>query len=205
MDVKNLAEDAIVKAAAAKRAAAEAGSAQTLEEKVAAKLAVKATKKAADEAQQVAFVAAKHLVALSKDESVDEGQRIAAELTAVDALVLLTGASAVTDSRRISIVLAVDAGVDFPTLRDIITAPRLNRDETIVLPAGRFEGLSRGKGWARQGTGLSARWGEKVSGGYRVGPGKWVVGSTDGFNRKDSVTWDVEHLAVGDQTWTRAS
>jgi len=75
---------------------------------------------------------------------------------------------------------------------------------TILLPAGRYEGLSRGKGWARQGRGDSATWGEREDAGYRVGPGKWTVGSNDGFNRKEQTDWLVKHLKVGDKVWTLA-
>jgi hypothetical protein len=82
---------------------------------------------------------------------------------------------------------------------------RLSRLETICLPAHRYEGLSRGRGWARQGKGDSVVWGERVEGrGYRCGPGKWVVGATDGFRRKDSATWDVTHVLVGTEKWTMA-
>lgn len=36
------------------------------------------------------------------------------------------------------------------------------------------------------------------------GPGPLVVESSDGFSRKERAEWDVEHISVGDQTWTLA-
>ena len=86
-------------------------------------------------------------------------------------------------------------------LRD---AGRLSRAATIVLPHHKYEHLSRGRGWARGGQGANVVWGEKVDDGYRVGPGRWSVGSTDGFSRKGSVVWHVAHVKVGPQTWTIA-
>lgn len=104
-----------------------------------------------------------------------------------------------------SLHLAHAAGVDDDTFVQLAKAARLARKATIVLPAHRFEGLSRGRGWARKGTGDSAVWGERVEGGYRVGPGRWSVGGHDGFSRKGSETWTVTHIAVGADTWTVAS
>lgn len=75
---------------------------------------------------------------------------------------------------------------------------------TVELPAGKYEHLSRGRGWARKGRGDRVEWGDRVRDGYRVGPGRWTVGSTDGFARKSSTDWDVEHVQVGTQTWTLA-
>lgn len=74
-----------------------------------------------------------------------------------------------------------------------------------MLPPHRFESLSRGSGWCRKGKGDSATWGERTDGGYRVGPGRWIVGGNDGFRRKGSDEWTVEHVTVGGQIWTVAS
>lgn len=93
---------------------------------------------------------------------------------------------------------------DDATFATLSNAMRLSRKETIVLPQHRFEGLSRGRGWARKGRGNTAEWGEREDGGYRVGPGKWVVGGHDGFTRKGSDSWEVSHVRVGDMTWTVA-
>jgi hypothetical protein len=62
--------------------------------------------------------------------------------------------------------------VDDATFARLANALRLRRADTITLPAHRFEGLSRGRGWARKGRGASVEWGERVDGGYRVGPGR---------------------------------
>lgn len=109
------------------------------------------------------------------------------------------------ETRVESIKLAIELGADDDTLFAIAGAVRCSRKLTIILPAGRYEHLSRGRGWARQGSGSNAVWGERADVGYRVGPGKWVVGSTDGFNRKSSVNWTVKNINVGDQVWTVAN
>jgi hypothetical protein len=111
----------------------------------------------------------------------------------------------ISDKRLESLVVALDLGADAATLRKLAQAGRLARKATIVLPPGRFEGLSRGRGWARLGKGRDVTWGERVDGGYRVGPGHWTVGSNDGFSRKQETVWDVEHVRVGGETWTVAS
>lgn len=86
----------------------------------------------------------------------------------------------------------------------LASATRLSRKTSIVLPSHRFEGLSRGKGWARKGRGDKAEWGERDGNGYIVGPGRWVVGGHDGFSRKGEDTWEVTHVQVGKETWTVA-
>lgn len=116
---------------------------------------------------------------------------------------LLSG-HAVSDTRRQSLELAISLGADEQTLIILRDARRLKRADTIVLPAHRFEGLSRGRGWARQGRGDAAIWGERTDGGYRVGPGRWTVGGHDGFRRKGQDEWRTRHVAVGAQTWTVA-
>jgi hypothetical protein len=100
---------------------------------------------------------------------------------------------------------ALELGAWDSALEKLCDAARTSDEPTIVLPAHRFEGLSRGKGWARKGSRNSAEWGERVKGGYRVGPGHWLVGGNDGFSRKGEDTWDVEHVTVGSETWTIAS
>jgi len=94
--------------------------------------------------------------------------------------------------------------VDDVVFAELAKALRVARQPTIVLPAQRFENLSRGRGWARKGRGDSAEWGERVQGGYRVGPGEWTVGGHDGFSRKGQDEWVVEHVKVGGETWTIA-
>jgi len=100
--------------------------------------------------------------------------------------------------------VAIALGADLETLEILRDASRISRILTIRLPAHRYEGLSRGRGWARKGRGDSVEWGEKASGGYRVGPGEWDVGATDGFSRKGSVHYVVSHVQVGPETWTIA-
>lgn len=111
----------------------------------------------------------------------------------------------VSKSRQESLTIAATAGADDATLVRIRDAIRVGRDSrTVLLPPGRYEHCSRGKGWARQGKGSSAVWGEDTGSGYRVGAGRWVVGSSDGFSRKSQVDWLATHITVGDQVWTIA-
>jgi hypothetical protein len=110
----------------------------------------------------------------------------------------------VSDVRRGTLSRAIELGADDTTLTTLRDAVRVSRKSTIVLPANRLEGLSRGRGWARKGKGASAVWGERVDGGYEVGPGRWNVGASDGFTRKKSNDWQVKNIAVGGETWTIA-
>lgn len=88
----------------------------------------------------------------------------------------------------------------------IASATRVKRNsETIILPLHRFENLSRGRGWARQGKGGKATWGERVDGGYECGAGKWTIGGNDGFSRKGSADWEVSHVIVSEKVWTIAN
>lgn len=97
-------------------------------------------------------------------------------------------------------------GATMETLVTLRDARRVSQSDTITIPRNRLEGLSRGRGWARKGRGDSVEWGERTENGmYEVGPGEWTVGGSDGFRRKDSDTWIVEHVQVGDQTWTIAN
>jgi hypothetical protein len=110
----------------------------------------------------------------------------------------------VSDERRALLERAA-AGASAEVLRRLASATLVAEGETIVLPSLRYESLSRGRGWARRGRGDSVEWGVRVPGGYRVGPGRWIVGATDGFSRRDSRAWTVAHVAVGESVWTVAS
>jgi hypothetical protein len=111
----------------------------------------------------------------------------------------------VSTKRQESLALAIAAGAPLSVLETLRDANRLAKSLTVVLPALRYESLSRGRGWARKGRGTAVTWGEHVEDGYQVGPGSWEVGATDGFSRKDKRTWTVKHVRVGDQTWTIAN
>lgn len=100
---------------------------------------------------------------------------------------------------------AIELGASDAALEALCDAARTSKTETITLPAHRYENLSRGRGWARKGRGDSAVWGDRVDGGYRVGPGRWTVGGNDGFSRKGETVWEVKHVIVGGQNWTVAS
>lgn len=130
-------------------------------------------------------------------------ETITAEST--EKLNALIDGKTVADARKESLRIAIDAGASAVTLTELLNAVRVSRKPTIVLPSGRFEGLSRGKGWARKGKGENAQWGERVDKGYEVGAGRWSVGSSDGFSRKDATDWSVKNIVVGDQTWTIAN
>jgi hypothetical protein len=93
-----------------------------------------------------------------------------------------------TSGRLARIARAIELGASRAALETLSEAARTSDSAEIVLPAHRYEGLSRGRGWARKGNGATVQWGDRVGGGYKVGPGRWVVGATDGFNRKDSTT-----------------
>lgn len=109
----------------------------------------------------------------------------------------------ISDVRRETLTLAMDC--NDALFVQIAGALRVARAATIVLPCHRYENLSRGKGWARKGKGSSAEWGERVSGGYEVGSGRWTVGGNDGFTRKGETSWDVKHVTVNGATWTLAN
>ena len=87
----------------------------------------------------------------------------------------------------------------------IATARIISQEPTLILPPGRYDHCSRGRGWARKGKGDAVSWGDKVQEGYEVGPGTWVQGSNDGFNRKGSIHWEVEAVPVGQGTWLVAN
>ena len=110
----------------------------------------------------------------------------------------------VSPARRESLIAAAELGADDATLALLIRATRLARTYSIVLPAGRYAGLSRSRGWCRQGTGERAAWGTKDPKGWRVGVGAWTVYSSDGFRREERTAWSVRHVTVGSATWTIA-
>lgn len=110
----------------------------------------------------------------------------------------------ISDSRLKTLTIA-HPSVNDATFAMISNALRVSRKSTTILPSHRFENLSRGRGWARQGRGSDVSWGERTDGGYRVGPGKWVVGGNDGFSRKGQVEWTVAHVMVGGAVWTIAN
>lgn len=128
----------------------------------------------------------------------------AAADVAIDALCTVLGStSAPSDARRESLRIAVGLGAEVDAMRRLVAAVRLRREGWVLLPAGKYAGLSRGRDWcrSREGGGFADRC---DNGGFRGTPGKWEVGSTDGYNRKDKVAWDVYHVTVGTETWTVA-
>lgn len=107
--------------------------------------------------------------------------------------------------RKARLTRAVELDATDAALQAICGANRTSDKPTIVLPRHRLENLSRGKGWCRKGRGNNVTWGERVDGGYEVGPGKWTVGGSDGYSRKGEITWDVSNVTVGSEIWTVAS
>lgn len=94
--------------------------------------------------------------------------------------------------------------VDDAAFARISDALRVSQDTTIDLPPHALEMKARGSGWCRRGRGEQAVWGERTAKGYRVGPGRWTIGGSDGVSRKGTVEWVVEHITVGDEIWTIA-
>lgn len=100
---------------------------------------------------------------------------------------------------------AHDAGVDDATLSALAAPRRAMPGTTIRLPAHHYEGLSRGRGWCKKGSGPSVEWGTRADGGgYIVGEGRWEVGGDDGFRRKGKHVWVVRTIRFGDLVWTVA-
>ena len=117
----------------------------------------------------------------------------------------LTAGKKVSEQRVKTIARAIELGADDATVLTLVDACRVKQNSaTICIPADKLEGLSRGRGWCRQGNGDAVVWGERTDLGYRVGPGRWTIGATDGFSRKNSTQWDVRHVQVGGETWTIA-
>ena len=121
-----------------------------------------------------------------------------------DRLSRLSITDALTPVRRESLTIAHEAGVDDSTLGVLARTLRLSREDRITLPFHHYETLSRGKGWARKGSGKHVEWGERVKDGYCVGPGIWTIGGNDGFTRKGETEWVVKAVQVGAAIWTIA-
>jgi hypothetical protein len=124
----------------------------------------------------------------------------------VDPIDLLIDGNRVSDARRETLERAIALGATQKSLESLRDAVRVCRRDTIGLPQGRYASCSRGKSWCRKGRGDSAMFVYlEANGEYRVGPGRWTVGSNDGFNRKEQTPWHVKHVKVGTETWTIAS
>jgi hypothetical protein len=101
-----------------------------------------------------------------------------------------------SDARCYNLVLAASRGATPLDLRDIAEATRTSTGDGIIVPAHRYESLSRGRGWARLGKGKDAVWGDREPDGYRLRKeGRWIVFGSDGFNRKGETIWDVRRVA----------
>lgn len=105
----------------------------------------------------------------------------------------------VSEARKESIRLAIEAGCADDTLIAIRDAAVLSRAASIILRASPMDRLTRG--WRRSGENdddtTRCTW---VAGrGYQVRQGTWVVG--DGPRSRE---WTVRHIAVGSATWTLA-
>lgn len=100
--------------------------------------------------------------------------------------------------RMPSVISAAASGLSPKDIKDIAVALRVSqKDRGILLPAGTFENLSRGKGWCRLGRGSNVTWADRVDGAYLANSaGTWVVGSNDGFSRKDQVEWKVMKIGA---------
>ena len=121
------------------------------------------------------------------------------------AKIVLEAGRAVSEVRLESLRKAIKLGATHEVLVMLATALRVGRKETVFLPAGRHEHLSRGSGWCRKGRGSDAVWGAREAPGYRCGPGRWIVGSSDGFHRNAEETYTARHVQVGGETWTIAN
>ena len=129
------------------------------------------------------------------DESAEEAVKDEREalLTAhTEAFCAVWGQVAVNDNRRAMVCRVAETAPKPAELRKLATAVRIGTNEGITLPAGRFAGLSRGKGWCRQGSGSSAEWISAENGWYPITErGKYIVGSSDGYSRKEQTPWTV--------------
>lgn len=109
------------------------------------------------------------------------------------------------DAERMTrIELAHALGVSDAGFVALAKASRTSETSTIILPAGDYGHTAKSKEWCRQGTGKEAQWGERVKGGWLVGPGAWTVYSENGRGKSDRLTWTVESVEVGGRTWTVA-
>lgn len=109
------------------------------------------------------------------------------------------------EGRNETLRVAHEAGVSDEDLLRIAGSIRVSRGPTIEVPL-KYGHTSRAKSWARLGSGDYVEWGE-IDGSRATlhDEGEWVVFSSDGFKRQKKTTWKVEHVQVGDQTWTIAS
>jgi len=117
------------------------------------------------------------------------------------AIVEALGLSECSDSRLVTIAIAAEASAGVIVIEKLHGAARVSRTDSIKLPQHRFAGLSRGKGWCL--TGATGK-GEFIE-DYRVGPGAYRCGGSDGFARKGADVWKVEHVQVGAAVWTIAN
>jgi len=99
--------------------------------------------------------------------------------------------------------IARENGADKATLDSLASAVMIRRaDAKVILPQNHLQRLRFGRGWCRKGSGSDTQYGERTDNGdYRVGPGRWTVGGTEG-SKKSSTTWVVEHVVVGGDVWT---
>jgi hypothetical protein len=107
-------------------------------------------------------------------------------------------------ARRARIERAVELGADLHVLEALASAIRTECGPEIHIESKHL-GLSRATGWARKGRGDNAEWGRQEGNGFWVGPGHWSIASSDGFRRKEEVTWAVANVQVGDEIWTVAN
>jgi len=101
-----------------------------------------------------------------------------------------------TDPRRRAGMLAIAAanGATIAELARIAAAPYASVGDTVAVGT-RFGNLSRGKAWARRGSGSNVVWAKKSGGTVYLTPGNWTVGSDDGFRRKERALWTVSMVA----------
>lgn len=149
------------------------------------------------EAAKVAYESAK--AALSAAQAEFDAAKVAYETLAGPAWFQeCLDANSGLPRRKETLYKARELGADEKTCRKIANATRVSTGETIPIET-RYGSKSRGKCWGRNADG---EWAEKDEGTVFLTPGKWTVGSDDGFNRKENaVKWTVKTLKVGDQTW----
>lgn len=125
----------------------------------------------------------------------------------LDPIDLLLVNRTVSDMRRETLLRAIDLGAPQRVLIQLRDAKRVRREPTIRLPRGKYASCARGRDWCRMGRGDAITWGEldDSDSAYEVGPGKWTVGSTDGFRRTSNDMWVVKNVSVGEETWTIAN
>jgi hypothetical protein len=129
--------------------------------------------------------------------AVEEASSVLARIRdEVRRLMQVITAEQIGDGRCRALLLAASRGATPQDLKAIAEAVRVSTGDGIVVPAHRYELLSRGRGWARLGRGDNAVWGERTDDGYRLRvTGKWVIGGHDGFSRRGEDVWDVRCVA----------